>query len=72
MDSAAEEDAVFVAALEVVHLACAAGFDPGVKALRVDVVCLSNDGGDACGVEAGLDGLFAQPLFEAGSPFSSE
>jgi hypothetical protein len=68
LHGAAKEGAMVVAALEVVHLAGAALGDPVGEALCVEVVGCGVDGGDACGVETGVDGLLAQPLFERGSP----
>ena len=65
LDSAAKEDALLVAAFEVVHLAGSTCLDPGLEALSIGVI---RDRSDSCGVEAGLSGLFLQPLLEVGSP----
>ena len=72
LDVAAEENAFLVAALEVVHFAGAARFDPCIEiggGELVGKVFGRRDRRDACQFEAAGESLALQPLFEFGRPF---
>src|ERR1700722_6000834 len=73
LHATAQEDALLIAPLQILHLSGSAGSDPGREALGVQLalVALRSRYGRYSGrVEASLYGLFLHPLFEVRSPFA--